>query len=383
MSNILLLDSGTQALAIARDLYHGKHDVFMITNHRHNYGDDSSVLKGVILSNATPEDPDFLWVVESIVKKHAIDTIIPMSDRSALFMSRYREHLMDIVSIEMPLYTDFIKGYNKSSLLQLCAEKGYPHPQTFTGINSIQDCYDLPLKFPLLIKPNITCGARGMKLVKSKEELIQYLPDILLQYGQCHLQQYILPGGRQVEVQLYIDSRKQLIASSVISKFRWYPEKGGSSCCAETVQNDKIVKILYNLLLDLNWCGFADFDTIEDPVTGELLIMELNPRVPACVKAPIVSGVPWGRIITAEYLKQPSVKYEYKPGKILKHLGFETLWFIQSKNRLKTTPSLLRLIGRNIYYQDLDGFNIKPFLMGTLKNLKQLFNPEFRKAKKL
>lgn len=382
MNNILLLDSGTQALAIARDLYNAKHNVYLITSHRHNYGDDSNVLKKVILTNFDTSNPEYIKTIKKVVKQYNIHTMIPMSDKSAQFMSQHKNELLEIVDFDMPDYEIFLKGYNKSELMRLCLQNRYPHPQTFTGVNSFEDCMNLEIKFPLLIKPDITCGARGMRLVNNIGELEKYLPSIISQYGQCHLQQYIPKGGRQVEVQLYIDKEKRLKASSVISKFRWYPEKGGSSCCAQTVENDKIVGILYNLLKDLDWCGFADFDTIEDPTTGELLIMELNPRVPACVKASIVSGVPWGRIIVNEYLKQPPVEFDYLPGKILKHLGFEILWFIQSKNRFKSKPSLLKFFGKNLYFQDFDGFNFKPFLWGTFKNLKQLLNPEFRKSKK-
>lgn len=268
--------------------------------------------------------------------------------------------------------------------MELCMKKKYPHPYT---INTESDIFKLDrteIPFPLLIKPNITCGARGMTLVHSYEELMEKYPSVQKEYGNCHFQKYVKQGGAQVEVQLYIDENKKLINSSVIYKYRWYPEKGGSSCCAKSVKNNEIVNILYHLLLDLNWVGFADFDTIEDPDTGELLIMELNPRVPACVKCAIKAGVHWGEIIVNGYLEQPQKEYSYKEGEFLRHLGFELLWFLKSPNRFNTKPCWFNFIGRHIHYQDMsDWTDLKPFFKGTIRNIKKvLTHSEKQKIKK-
>ncbi len=170
--------------------------------------------------------------------------------------------------------------------------------------------------------------------------------------------------------------------SSVIKKYRWYPENGGSSCCNVSAINTKIVNICYSILRDLGWKGFADFDTIEDPRTGELLIIEINPRVPACVKSAFVSGVNWADIIVSEYLGKSHKQYQAKEGIYLRHLGFECLWFAYSKNRFKTTPNWFNLIGSNIYYQDMSGWDDPmPFLVGSFGNFMKQISPEFRKAK--
>jgi hypothetical protein len=132
--------------------------------------------------------------------------------------------------------------------------------------------------------------------------------------------------------------------------------------------------------LDLNWVGFADFDTIEDPDTGDLLIMELNPRVPACVKCAVVSGIHWGQIIVDGYLGRPQKQYEYNTGEYLRHLGFETLWFIKSPNRFKTKPCWFKLLGKHIHYQDMsDWTDPLPFLMGTYRNIKKVLRHQEKK----
>lgn len=374
MSNILVLGCGTQGLAMAKDIKKAGHAVFLIGG-RHNYADMSRYVdkKQYCIENTTTSD--YLATIKTFVEKNHIDAIIPMGDRDAEFLSKYKDELKGLARYLMPQYSDFIRATDKNQLMALCKEKKYPHPYTINTVSDVKTIDRQTIPFPLLIKPNITCGARGMTLVHSYEELCEKFPLIQAEYGDCHLQQYVKQGGAQVEVQLYVDEDKRLVNSSVIYKYRWYPEKGGSSCCAKSVKNDKIVDILYHLLLDLNWVGFADFDTIEDPDTGELLIMELNPRVPACVKCAIKAGIHWGEIITNGYLNQLQKHYEYKESVFLRHLGFETLWFLKSPNRFKTKPCWFKFLGKRVYYQDMsDWTDPLPFFFGTINNLKKVLN---------
>ena len=372
MSNVLLLGGGTQGLAILRDLKIEGHKVIFL-GEKYNYADFSRYLDSKIYTIYSPAQTDYLEEVKNIISKYKIEVIIPMGDVTAAFLSKYKKELLPIVQYKMPDYADFLKAINKNRLMELCKEKGYPHPFTVNSKDIAINIECRNIQFPLLIKPNITCGARGMRLVHSYEELSIEYPQIRKEYGECHLQKYIKPGGTQVEVQLYIDKNKSLLNSSVIYKYRWYPEKGGSSCCAKSSKNDKIVDILYNLLLDLNWEGFADFDTIEDPDTGELLIMELNPRVPACVRCAIEGGIHWGNIIVNGYMQKPQVDSVCKEGEILRHLGLEILWFLQSKNRFKTYPNIFKFFGSRIHYQDMsDWTDPLPFIVGTLHNIKKV-----------
>lgn len=374
MSNVLILGCGTQGLAMAKDIKKAGHSVYLIGEKR-NYADLSRYIDKKLYCNELPFSKEYYNTIVSFVKENNIDAVIPMGDVLSEFLSRNKNELKGFVHFVMPDYADFVRATDKNKLMALCNEKNYPHPYTINTLSNLEDIDKDSIPFPLLIKPNITCGARGMTLVNTYEELCEKLPLIQEEYGDCHLQQYVKQGGAQVEVQLYVDENRQLVNSSVIYKYRWYPEKGGSSCCAKSVKNEKIVDILYHLLLDLNWVGFADFDTIEDPDTGELLIMELNPRVPACVKCAIEAGVHWGEIITNGYLNKPQKQYDYIEGEFLRHLGFEILWFLKSPNRFKTKPSWFKLFGKHIHYQDMsDWTDLIPFFSGTFKNIKKVLS---------
>lgn len=372
MANVLILGCGTQGLAIVKNIKKAGHTT-VIMGERHNYADTSRYADHFIHSIDSPSNDSFLKSVIGVIRQFHIETVVPMGDIYSEFLSRNRTELQQMVRYQMPDYDVWMLGVDKSCLMRACKDRGYPVPFTLTNEKELQETEKKQMPFPMLIKPNITCGGRGMTLVYSYEELMEKYPVIKAEFGDCHFQQYVNPGGSQVEVQLYVDENKQLLYSSVIYKYRWYPENGGSSCCAVSVRNDKIVTILHNLLVDLNWVGFADFDTIENPETGELLIMELNPRVPACVKCALEAGIPWGQILVDEYMGKPRKSYDYKEGEYLRHLGFEVLWFLKSPHRFKTHPNWFKFVGRHIHYQDMsDWSDLKPFFSGTFRNIKKV-----------
>lgn len=130
--------------------------------------------------------------------------------------------------------------------------------------------------YPAILKPNCTTGGRGMVVVNSHDELLDRYLDLHNLYGDYHLQRFIREGGRQVKIQLCVDKDGKLIAHSAMHKVRWYPVRGGSSCCAVSIEEPKMTEVCSDILRDIQWEGFADFDLIEDPDTHELLIVSLS-----------------------------------------------------------------------------------------------------------
>ena len=268
--------------------------------------------------------------------------------------------------------------------MALCQEKGYPHPQ-MVDLSETTDLSDEKLKtfpYPAMLKPNCTTGGRGMVVANSYQELLNKYPELHSQYGEYHLQRFIREGGRQVKIQICLDADGRMIAHSAMEKVRWFPVKAGSSCCAISIEEKKATAVCLQILRDLHWVGFADFDLIEDPDSKELLVMEINPRLPACIGATIHAGVDWGKVIVNQALGLAPQNYEYKAGVVLRHLGFDVLWFLKSAKRFKTKPSWFQFFGKNVFYQDMDGWgDMKPFFVGTYHNIKKLFDPSFKKAK--
>ena len=373
---VLVLNTGTQALAIVHALKLAGYKVYLLCEQRSNYAGvsrfvDKRICAKVSLKNDAPLD-----ALADIIKGEKIDVVIPMGDVAAEFLSKHKSELLPLVKFQSPDYHDFMRGYDKNQLMRLCQEKGHPHPLTLDMSSADLDddaVRDFP--YPALLKPNITTGGRGMVRVESHGELRRLYPALHSEYGEYHLQRFIAPGGKQVKVQLYVDEDRSLRAASMMEKRRWYPVQGGSNCCAVSVYDQSVVDLCHNVLKDLNWVGFADFDLIEDPETKELLIMEINPRVPACIKSTIAAGVNWAQVIVEGALNQPAMAFGYKQGVVLRHLGLDVLWFITSPSRWHTKPNWFKFFGKNVFYQDMSGWSDPlPFICGTWRNVKQVLS---------
>ena len=380
---ILILDGGaTHAMAIAECLKKSGYSVAVLCNNKNEYGYHTRYADERYLGPDSHEEGYAEWVMP-FLKEHHFDVLIPTSDTSAEFMSFHKEELLPLTGVLMPGPEVFKKGYDKNELMRVCEENGYPHPLT-VDLKEWDCCSEDRLKgfpYPGLLKPNLTSGGRGMTLVNDFEELKTVYPAIHQQYGECHLQQFIKAGGRQVKVQIMTDKNGEPAYNSVIWKQRYYPVNGGSSCCNITIENPSIAKICGEVLKSIGWVGFADFDLIENPDTHDLLIMEINPRIPACVRSAFKSGMDYATMIADATLGLPLRDYKYTPGKRLRHLGFDVLWFLKSPDRFKAKPSWFRFFGKDTYYQDWLCGDFKAFFWGTWGNFKKQMNPEFRKAK--
>lgn len=390
MKKVLILDGGAaHAMAIAECLKKSGYWVAVICDDKNEYGYHTKFADERYLG-VDSHKKEYAEFMLGFLKEHKFDVLIPTSDTAAEFMSFHKEELEQLTGVLMPEREVFEMGYDKNNLMTVCRENGFPHPLTvdlsevskvsgFKGFQEVSELKNFP--YPGLLKPNLTSGGRGMTLVNSLEELLKIYPAIHEQYGECHLQQFIKEGGRQVKVQIMTDKNGDMAYSSVIWKQRYYPVNGGSSCCNVTIDDPEIAAVCGRVLKTIGWIGFADFDLIEDPQTKQLLIMEINPRIPACVRSAFKSGMDYATMIADMTLGKPLRKYKYESGKRLRHLGFDVLWFLKSPNRFKSEPSWFRFLGKDLYYQDWICGDFAAFFWGTWGNFKKQMDPEFRKAK--
>ena len=383
MKKVAILDAQTiQTIAVSKSLKQHKYYVILMCESRNSYGFHTKYAdRKIIVPSIQNEIEAFHQFFVDFLQNEKIDVVIPMIDYSAEYLSKNKGVLEKLTNFIIPDYDIFINAYNKNRLMKICYANGFPHPKTVDLSICNIDEVDKLMKFPALIKPNISTGARGISIVDSISEIKQKLPYIIEIYGDCHLQEYIPSGGHQFKVELFVSEQK-LINSAVIDKIRFYPPKGGSSCYIQTVERNDLVTTCFNLSMVLNWDGFIDFDLIEDPRDGIVKIMEINPRIPGTIKASIISGVDFIQNIVDGSLKNPVKMYKYIPGKYLRYLGMDLLWLFTPKNQTKAKSSWIKtLFSSNEYLEDGSFDDIKPFIYGTIGGILKQMNSSFRESK--
>ena len=156
MSNVLILGCGTQGLIMAKDIKKAGHRVILIGD-RHNYAYSSRYVDIYISPKNAPSTKEYLGFVLDAIQQYKVEAMVPMGDVLSEFMSENKEQLSQYVMFLMPDIFYWRNAVNKSGLMSICKEKGYPVPLTFTTEEELMASLQEKIPFPLLIKPNITC----------------------------------------------------------------------------------------------------------------------------------------------------------------------------------------------------------------------------------
>ena len=281
--------------------------------------------------------------------------LIPVSDMTVPFISKNKRRIEEKYGVRcaVPDYEQVFCVEDKSRFMAFCERNDIPHPKTRRLTEETLEEAASDICFPALIKPDYSVGARGITRVDSTEELKRKYPVIYGQFGACTLQELIENEEYYYNVMLYRGKDGRFQAYAISKIVRMFPVHAGSSSCLVTVENDELLQICKDCLDKLNWVGMADFDVLQRLDNGEYKIIEINPRVPASLKSAAVSGINYPELIVRDLFGMPLPRQQYAPGKVLRYLGIDLLWFMKSPNRFTTKPSWLKLLGKEVFYQDI------------------------------
>ena len=383
--NVLLLNGeNVQSICVARSLRGEGHRVILFANSRVSSGYASRYInKRHIVPDIARNPKEFENYFYNYISLNNVDIVIPMGDEGATFLSLNKEFIEQKYNCKcaVPTFSVFNVANDKQLLMELCKKHGLPHPRTErVTVDTMSEVVEY-VGFPSMIKPNISAGAKGIVKVDNQAELESKLPGIIEKFGPSTLQEYVHQSGHYYNVMMYRDRQGEISAYTIIKIMRFFPLKGGSSCYCQTVEHDYLLDACKKTLDLLGWTGFADFDVLEDAVTGELKIIEINPRVPSSLQASSAAGVDFAKIIMADEFGLPIPKFTYKVGKEIRWFGLDVMWFLMSKQRFSFRPSWFKFLGSNLSYQDGSFRNPLPMIAGCFAGVMKYLNPEFRKSK--
>lgn len=373
-TRVLLLDGHTiQVLPFLKAYAALNVEVTIFCENKLSYGYFSRYNKHTVICPPIAENViAYKTFLLDYIRKYPQDMVIPLFNDTAEFASKFKQEIEQYgCKVEIPDWEVFIKGHDKESLMEICKFLGVPHPRT---ANPDKMGYEEAINYvgyPCLIKPNLSAGAKGIKIIRNKADFDNYFQDITSHFGKSTIQEFIPQTGKQLKVQIYRAENGQVVASSCYEKCRYYPIDGGTSTCNKVVKRDDLV-VRYSKILDyLNWVGIADFDCIEDPRSNEVLLMEINPRVPGTIKASFLAGVNIAEIMLCHVTGMPYKKYEYKTDFYMRNLATEILWFFASRERFKSKPCWFKFWGFDLFYVDGSWGDPMPMIAGVLSGIKK------------
>ena len=308
--------------------------------------------------------------------------IIPTQDLYAEYLSKVKTDIQARSAIKCAIVDKDVLSLvtNKYNLMDYCKRIGVPHPKTIS-LNDDNLEYSIGyVGVPCLIKPNTSEGARGITYIDSINKLKEEYNRLKSIYGGLSLQEYISSRDYYYNLMIYRSSEGQWSNYVITKILRYYPIKGGSSSLCITIDVPEMAEVCKKLLDSINWVGFADFDILEKD-SGDYRIIELNPRLPASIRAAAISGVNFPECIVNNMLGKGIKTYSYQPGRFLRYLGLDLAWFCSSPKRFSAKPSWFKFLGKNIYYQDGGIKDYKSMIIALISGIKKQLNPKFRESK--
>lgn len=365
--SVLVLGGGLQGLSVSYSLYKTGNRV-LVYSQESEFDHCRFVFKRVHF-------PLTVANVACGIVENGISVVIPMGDKLAEWLSINKKELSERTGAvcAVPDYEVFKSASSKSDLISICQTNGISVPRTSKiDLCSAEEVCRY-VGFPALIKPDHSVGARGITQVGSLEDLLAKLPGIIDSYGSCSLQEFIDNPDFYFNAMLYRYGDGSYAPSVIIKILRFYPLSGGSSSMCVTVEDERLESLCKRVLDVLDWHGFADFDVLYDKKDGQCKIIEINPRVPASLRAADAAGINFPQIILCDSLGMRCPDMECRQGIYLRYMGLDILWFLKSRKRFSCTPSWFKFSGKNLYYQDLYKEDKKLSAFTMYEGIKKIF----------
>jgi len=325
------------------------------------------------------------WLLDFLDRGN-IEMLFSLGHYGAPAVSEIQDQVRRRTRFLGPDHATFMAGYAKISTLRAAQAADVPIPDSwfpddFGGdIHAIADAVP---RWPVLIKPDIGVGARGITWCHNPADLRVAYPRLVAEHGPCLVQDFVPPGGMQYKVDMLVDDRQQNLAGIVYGKTRMYPPDGGSSVLNFSARRPDILAHAERVLAQLKWTGFCDFDFVVDPRDNLPKLMEINPRFPESFRMGPSVGIDFPMMMYRLARGEPVAPVtDYPENHFLRFLPGDILWFLRVDNRRRfsTWPSWFRFF-RNTSYQLLSLRDPGRFLGYLVENCAMIFDADLRRER--
>lgn len=307
----------------------------------------SKYCRDTIVYPSPRSEEEFIDHLLPVLEQGDYDALFPVADACLKPIVENEREISQYTRIALPPPPVFQRGYDKGLTLQIAMESGIPCPQTyFPDLTEDLSCILEKIEYPVVLKPRVGSGSRGVKVCKSPEEVLLQYRQLVERFGPMLLQEYI-PYGGELGVYALINHNCEMRAMTVQRRLRSYPVDGGPSTLRETIRNEVsevAIAQAQRLLHAMRWSGVAMVEFRIDGRDGSLKLMEVNPRFWGSLQLSILSGVDFPYLLYRMLMDGDIAPVlDYKPNVQCRWLlPGEILWYLNSPQKLKNLREFLR-----------------------------------------
>lgn len=231
-------------------------------------------MEGLIVEGLRWKDPDILNNLNSVVKQHNIDIIIPFVDPAVGVAADYVETTTSSTFAPVAKRCHADKMFDKVAAAELFEANNIPIPATWKQ----GDKYSTPL----IAKPRFGSASKGIIEINSQQEL-----DDIINKSDYLIQERI-DRREEITIDCYAASTNGKI---VCTSPRIRREvAGGEAVRTITIADNTANTLAQQVIETANLCGAITVQLIRDLDNNRLLVMEVNPRLGGGAVASVHAG---------------------------------------------------------------------------------------------
>jgi predicted ATP-grasp superfamily ATP-dependent carboligase len=189
----------------------------------------------------------------------------------------------------VPSSSSFDTADDKWRFACFAAERQLPHPETAlcSAAQAFEDrMHDM--RFPVLIKPRLGGNGAGIRRFDHRLELSTYLAAHPQALGRTIVQTEV--SGYDVDCSVLCE-HGEVLAHTIQTDFANDSAQFRPSGGVEFIAHDGVLRVVRRLMAALEWNGVAHIDLRCDSRTGEVEIIEINPRFWGSLLGSLHAGV--------------------------------------------------------------------------------------------
>jgi D-aspartate ligase len=232
----------------------------------------SAYVDNLFFSENKIDSLEYLDEVIQIIEDKKINIVFPASEEGFKLVSNYREKLSNLCRIvSLPSHEDLYTAFDKWDLYLLLKQHNIPVPETFLLTESEQFKH---FSYPVLLKPIDGSGGKNIqKLDTFDKENLQFISD---HPDETYIVQDYIHGydiGCNVlckNGQIIAYTIQQLLGAEAgfvpkIDKLKF-------------VHDSDVIDVVKKTMSVLKWTGVANLDLRYNSQTGQVNVIEINPR---------------------------------------------------------------------------------------------------------
>jgi predicted ATP-grasp superfamily ATP-dependent carboligase len=291
--------------------------------------------------NPKTQPEAYLNFILTQVQKESYNCLLAMEEETLLLLCSVRAEVEKYTTFPFASEALIRKLRDKANLAALARAAELPYPKTRL-LQSLETLKSSALEWgtPLVLKPRITSGARGMAYLYKETESESLYQSLAPAPEEFLVQEYI--PGTSYGVACLLGKQQEFLASFVHQRLRSFPVRGGPSTLAVSVAYPELVEAAYQLLAAQQWYGVAMVEFKVNP-QGKAYLIEINPRFWGSLALPLHCGINFPYLLYKLALGEAfEPQHLYPVGKKMRwFFPGDLLHFIYNPQRLKLLPDFL------------------------------------------